>query len=223
MELEQRVQALEQEMQVLKNQIQATLLDIQEYLLTNKYPTLRAEDAPVARSARPNGAAPQAAYLQASDNSREAPAPNIRRVSLTELAGADDEEEENYPRPRPNPAGRPGSRAARASNWSEDADEPAHQQRMKAGENAPRRVAPAPTDEATRPRRPDEMPSAGRTPRPKVEKRTQPAVPASQPVRQTVPPVPAPVEDEDSNHNLVLRLIAGVANAGVNNRRKKNG
>lgn len=44
MDLEQRVTMLEQEIQILKNQIQTTLLDIQEHLLTNAYPTLRAED-----------------------------------------------------------------------------------------------------------------------------------------------------------------------------------
>lgn len=41
MNLEQRVELLEQELQVLKNQIQATLLDIQDKVLTNTYPSLR--------------------------------------------------------------------------------------------------------------------------------------------------------------------------------------
>ncbi len=44
MNLEQRVETLEQELQVLKSQIQATLLDLQEFMLTNSYPTLRADD-----------------------------------------------------------------------------------------------------------------------------------------------------------------------------------
>lgn len=43
MDLEQRVTMLEQEVQILKNQIQATLLDVQEHLLSNAYPSLRAE------------------------------------------------------------------------------------------------------------------------------------------------------------------------------------
>lgn len=43
MNLEQRVQQLEQEVQLLKNQIQATLLDIQDAMLSNRYPTLRGE------------------------------------------------------------------------------------------------------------------------------------------------------------------------------------
>jgi hypothetical protein len=60
MELEQRVQALEQELQILKNQIQVTLLEIQEQLLTNSYPTLRADQNTASQptpSALPNPAA----------------------------------------------------------------------------------------------------------------------------------------------------------------------
>lgn len=44
MNLEQRIDALEQELQVLKNQIQATLLDMQEFMLTNSFPALRADE-----------------------------------------------------------------------------------------------------------------------------------------------------------------------------------
>jgi hypothetical protein len=46
MDLEQRVQALEQELQILKNQIQVMLLDIQEQVLSNTYPGLRSGDVP---------------------------------------------------------------------------------------------------------------------------------------------------------------------------------
>jgi hypothetical protein len=46
MELEQRVQALEQELQILKNQIQVMLLDIQEQVLSNTYPDLRSGESP---------------------------------------------------------------------------------------------------------------------------------------------------------------------------------
>lgn len=47
MDMEQRVKTLEQEMKVLKNQIQKTLLDIQEQVLLQYHPALRAEDGPV--------------------------------------------------------------------------------------------------------------------------------------------------------------------------------
>ena len=53
MDLEHRVQMLEEEVQILKNQIQATLLDIQEHLLTNKYPALRSENAAVPETSTP--------------------------------------------------------------------------------------------------------------------------------------------------------------------------
>lgn len=221
MDLEQRVQALEQELQVLKNQIQATLLDIQETLLTNKYPSLRAEEAPAARNIKV--AAPQP--TQMPDDLAEAPAPNIRRVSLNDLAVTDDEEEANYPRPRPNPAGRPGNRAARVTEQSSQVE---NRRRVSSiPEAAPQRTAkPAYADEPTRPHRPEELPTTGRTPppRPKAGKRPQSPATIPQSARQTAPPVPpVATEDEDSHHNLVLKLIAGVANAGVNNRRKKSG
>ncbi|HLV36216.1 MAG TPA: hypothetical protein VKY59_13910 [Spirillospora sp.] len=51
MDLEQRVQILEQEVEILKNQIQATLLDIQEQILTNTYPSLRSGNIPAAEMA----------------------------------------------------------------------------------------------------------------------------------------------------------------------------
>lgn len=43
MNLERRVQMLEQEVEILKNQVQETLLDIKEKVLTQTYPSLRAE------------------------------------------------------------------------------------------------------------------------------------------------------------------------------------
>ena len=56
MDLEHRVEALEKELQILKAQIQSTLLDIQEQILTNAYPTLRAENAAPERPAAPTAA-----------------------------------------------------------------------------------------------------------------------------------------------------------------------
>ena len=45
MDNDARVQQLEQELQLLKAQIQSTLLDIQEQLLSNRYPALRLDEA----------------------------------------------------------------------------------------------------------------------------------------------------------------------------------
>jgi hypothetical protein len=44
MALEDRVKTLEHELNILKNEIQSTLLDIQEHILTHRYPSLRAEE-----------------------------------------------------------------------------------------------------------------------------------------------------------------------------------
>ena len=44
MELDARVKALEYELKILKNEIQRTLLDIQEQVLIQYYPSLRSED-----------------------------------------------------------------------------------------------------------------------------------------------------------------------------------
>lgn len=77
MELEQRVTLLEQEIQILKNQIQATLLDIQEHLLTNAYPSLRADDdapPPGPPPVRTISANPDAAARL--DEGRASPAPH---------------------------------------------------------------------------------------------------------------------------------------------------
>lgn len=91
MDLEQRVAMLEQELQILKNQIQATLLDIQEHLLTNAYPALRAEGE---FSQEP----PPVKTVSASDNAPEqdgqpnaphlTPCPEsqlVRQISLEDL------------------------------------------------------------------------------------------------------------------------------------------
>ena len=79
MELEQRVQALEQEIEILKNQIQVTLLEIQEQVLNNTYPELR-ESTP-----RP-APAPQRAVLMPEPEVEYEPEPvyQTRSVSTVE-------------------------------------------------------------------------------------------------------------------------------------------
>jgi hypothetical protein len=101
MNLEQRVTMLEQELQILKNQIQATLLDIQEQLLTNTYPSLRAETrpepAPVKTiSAQPAG--PAKTEEQIREVAPPAHKPQLRQVSLKEM-----EPYQEPPAPSPAP------------------------------------------------------------------------------------------------------------------------
>ena len=93
MDLEHRVLMLEQEMQILKGQIQATLLEIQEQVLTNTYPALRAEDlsqtAPTVPA--PSKVPASSGYSQAKletlvENDDELPAPSVvKRVNLNEI------------------------------------------------------------------------------------------------------------------------------------------
>jgi hypothetical protein len=81
MELEQRVKALEQEVEILKNQIQATLLDIREMLLTSAYPSLRAGDAEKqTEPKRPARAAQPAQGPSQGETPDEAPI--VRKVAL---------------------------------------------------------------------------------------------------------------------------------------------
>jgi archaellum component FlaD/FlaE len=90
MDLEQRVTILEQEVEILKNQIQATLLDIQEQLLTNAYPSLRAEEdsRQAAKQVAQNRPAatplPVREQPQPRDEMPDAPneTPIVRKVSL---------------------------------------------------------------------------------------------------------------------------------------------
>lgn len=96
MELEQRVKALEYDMKILKNEIQRTLLDIQEQILIHYYPSLRTEET-----------APSEGIIQALESVRakrrdlpqEAPASPIKRVSLEEIGG--EQEESNAPDEEP--------------------------------------------------------------------------------------------------------------------------
>ncbi len=85
MDLEQRVTMLEQELQILKNQIQATLLDIQEHLLTNTYPALRAEAQPETAPLMPVSAKPAAPAEPEGTPAPPTGQPLVRQVSLQDV------------------------------------------------------------------------------------------------------------------------------------------
>lgn len=84
MNLEKRVQLLEQELQILKNQIQATLLNIQEQLLTNAYPSLRANDVPSSNNEvhPPHSTVSMSRQEASFDDDDAPPSRNVRQVSL---------------------------------------------------------------------------------------------------------------------------------------------
>ena len=126
MDLEQRVTELEQEVQVLKSQIQAILLDIQEQVLTNTYPNLRAEDAIAEPPGRNPG--PIRTVSLSQDDMADTPPepaesgmPRVRKVSLNDLQNAEPRvaPARNCPEPPPpsppTPAIPPSSPASRAS------------------------------------------------------------------------------------------------------------
>ena len=114
MDLEQRVQLLEQEMEILKNQIQHTLLDIQETVLTQAYPSLRSEASAPAVKPDPIEAPADAPAVVSNGKNPLPPAdttsPNVRRVSLDDIARPTDRQpvpaRQNHNQKKQSPAQR---------------------------------------------------------------------------------------------------------------------
>jgi hypothetical protein len=284
MDLEQRVETLEQELQILKNQIQTTLLDIQEQILTNAYPSLRAEEIsppPGMKSSSKNGApittlsfnTPSTDETQGAMSGDSGSIPNVRQVSLDDLET--DTRKPTSPKVSPTPQPTAGEQpldwqvVEELEEWATDKvknigvkrtkklvemyaeqgrfsaaeeetllqfvslfereqrqnsthrDASRRQRKPKASEQPPR-SKPATQSRQTRRAQPAEN-SRAEAPRkaatPKPADRPKPAPP---PPPETLP------EDEifdESEHNLVLKLIAGVQNAGAGVRwnRKKHG
>jgi hypothetical protein len=257
MDLEQRVTELEQEVQVLKSQIQAILLDIQEQVLTNTYPNLRAEGAIAEPPGRNPG--PIRTVSLSQDDMADTPPepaesgmPRVRKVSLNDLQNAEPRvaPARNCPEPPPPspktaaepamPSAAPvtanrrrdagsahpnsggsrqlnGEEVARLKQWVirklEKHGLSATEDLIKsyvANQRIPEELEPVLLRHAAR--------QAARVAAP------PPSPPASQP---SAPP-PAPdrdlpdfMEDEDDERtNVVLRLIAGIQNAGVGKWRK---
>lgn len=132
MDLEQRVQILEQELEILKNQIQATLLDMQEHLLTNAYPSLRADDVPPPSDGGYNGGGGHlASYAPRGEEMKQETFSNVRRVSIDDSGTAYEmpTPQQQTPPPTlryaaPEPAPRPANveatpqRTAPETDWS---------------------------------------------------------------------------------------------------------
>lgn len=273
MDLEQRVETLEQELQILKNQIQTTLLDIQEQLLTNAYPSLRAEDMMPESTTPPsskNGApittlsfnAPRDEFHGGMSEDNQS-VPSVRQVSLNDLGPVDETRKPTVPKagPTPQPTASDNEHwqnIEALEEWATDkmktiglkrtkklvkmyaeqghfsAEEEQtllqfvslfeHEQRQnsRAKDAAPQRKAqaaerPARSKPATNSTSPVKQMQTAEKTRP-----VRPAKPVAPPPPETAP------EDEifdDSETNLVLKLIAGVQNAGAGVRwsKKKNG
>lgn len=296
MDLEQRIQNLEQEMEILKNQIQVTLLDIQEHVLTNRYPSLRAEEAPSRPQTAHNGAAPQvptanpmmapiqavrtvgsAEILDDSQDGNSAPV-SVRKVAFEPPAPTEPQVPVRAPAPKRTPP------PQQQADWDElSALETWTQKKLrKLGPERTRelikiyadrgrfssavkdtllgfvsvyggiprkRQRREPTRQATQGKRQQtqsKRQSAQKKRRssqnnhkngqsrreqsmqavdqPRRRKRRATATQEAVRSRQRANSKPALNEDADKNHNVVLRLIAGVQNAGAGvNWRKKNG
>jgi hypothetical protein len=260
-DLEKRVQALEQEVQVLKNQIQATLLDIQEQILTNAYPSLRAESTFVPANPTP---VPGPVRQQPKDEppnlppEEESPAPVIRKVSLENIPSAPAIEPPSFaalPDSPPVPE-IDWSSLAKVEEWVCNRVEKLGTRRtrkligMYSGEGRlTPKVADAllrlvdlfeeddrsvPFEEApvswqqTTPRHRGLAPQPAWSDAELPAKRAVYPEPATSSDRsngshQAMPPFVAPPEEEaEAPQRLILRLIAGVQNAGVGIVRKKN-
>jgi hypothetical protein len=126
MDLEHRVKALEEELDILKNQIQATLFEIQEQILSNAYPELRAEGTPDSGrrpapsitdqkrqtpsvempAVRIDGTMPQAAMLLPHsdpnhDNGNSYPPEQMQFSGVRSFTFDENEEEQYYEQPQP--------------------------------------------------------------------------------------------------------------------------
>jgi hypothetical protein len=268
MELEQRVQMLEQELEILKSQIQATLLDIQEQLLTNAYPSLRSDDTPNDGGYGGGGGTPNAPRNDSQSSKQESFA-NVRRVTFDDDGDAfetpDPPQAQVLPAaPRPKmqvqpPAPRQEvvetdwSTLSELEEWTtEKVNEMGPRRTRKLiemhyrkghfdddvkemllglislyeEESAPSNPKPAPVVKA-RPASPQPAPKPARREQPAPRQQARPAPQPSADTRPTQPAPPrdaAPDDEAMDPQNLVLKLIAGVQNAGAGvTRRKKNG
>jgi hypothetical protein len=274
MELEQRVQMLEQELEILKSQIQATLLDIQEQLLTNAYPSLRADDATNDGGYSRGGGGGTPAPVPPRNDSRPPTQDgfsNVRRVTFDESGEAFEQAGPPPQMPAPPPVRPQAAVQVQApaprqetveTDWStlSELEEWATEKVKEMGprrtrkliemhyrkghfddevkemlvglislyeeESAPSQPKPAPVVKA-RPASPQPAPKPVRqeqpAPRPQA-RRSAPPTDETQPRQPAQPDGPTPYDEDEDPQNLVLKLIAGVQNAGAGvTRRKKNG
>jgi hypothetical protein len=253
MNTDKKVEALEQEVALLKAQIQTILLDIQEQLLTNAYPSLRAEEVtppppPTSNFDSPNvrnvsvdnyqGSAPveqnrvQRYEPRIQDTLEADPNPThmknpLRKMRLTDDVADFSEEEEDLPVVRS---------VSKAPNSDERYARPAQQPVAKPAAKPAPRPTPLPSSPQQIPAKQTSQAAKSKTQaansgkagaKPKSEPSAAPT--SAQKLRQTgkfsikktQPGQTGEHEQVPQKSNLVLRLIAGVQNAGVGITRKK--
>ncbi|MCB9451232.1 MAG: hypothetical protein H6672_07315 [Anaerolineaceae bacterium] len=247
MDLEKRVQQLEEELEILKHQIQTTLLDIQEQLLTNTYPSLRSENPPSPPNPNPPSQ-PVMTYtpppVEPNYTPVEAAPVNVRKVCLDDLTSPNPAPEQSHPiveeeqyqdidmqeyrrwvKRNIREVGLKETRNMIRGYAQEGLLQPqvrdellqvAAQYASKSAKATQRKPAPrkqaAPARSAVAPQR-------------QSVKMTTPVYTQSdditQPNRSQIFPTPEPIyekrgdEMNDASSNLILRLMAGVQNAGA--------
>lgn len=245
MDLERRVQVLEQEVEILKNQVQETLLDIQEKVLTQTYPSLRAEDNVTSnhqdewsggRQRQEDYANNDIPVRQVHANQIQAKPPesisqpvNQHRqkvVSLEAFSGGH----------RQNGANALQSDPVENVDWErlESLEQWTLNKIERIGVNKTYKLLKSYLEQGRIDRntfdalvavvklyaKPKKKKSAQSSQKSAQRKPTQQAQPRPRPQSKPAPPE----EEGDGKHNLILRLIAGVSNASVGmSKGKKNG
>lgn len=245
MDLERRVQMLEQEVEILKNQVQETLLDIKEKVLTQTYPSLRAESKTQPIESQQNGGHGRSAPME--DYPSEAPA--VRQVSTRqpEANGQQHQHQRaqskvvplevlsNAPRQHGSNALQPNPRAE--VNWErmEALEQWTLNKIERIGVNRTYKLLKYYLEQGrvdrdtfdalvsvlklyAKPRKPKAQ-AARQQPRQSSQQRKSSQRKPAQQARQRPDPrrqiLDEEEDEDDGRQNLILRLIAGVSNASI--------
>lgn len=211
MDLERKVQHLEQEVEILKQQVQETPLGIQEQLLMRSHPGLRSDDTPPSderptqpyrppleerlpkQPSQPSPPAPQAPPKV----EQKRPEKRSKVVSLQALTGV---------APAPTPQGIDWAELDRLEAWA--------LHKMKAMGIA--RTRKLIRMHMSKGRINEEIAAALLQFVALYENQKQ------RPAQEQAAPSPKVAEpkSDDKHHNLILRLIAGVSNAGISRKER---
>jgi hypothetical protein len=221
MSLEKRVEELEKEVALLKAQIQTTLLDIQEHLANQAYPALRGDEPEHSSTPNRNGRKPQPDW-EPQDASRTLMKSPLRQVRISDDDLPIDPDPPTQPdvvrakkipaaAPEPIPAPRPSAphqpaAPARPHNGQRQAPAPQRPAAQSNGRPAPKpQAAPQPKPQPAAPRPTQKTPAL-------TKAALQP------PARNRSTAEHARIEEQNT---LVLRLIAGIHNAGAGITKKR--
>jgi translation initiation factor IF-2 len=231
MSLEKRVEELEKEVALLKAQIQTTLLDIQEHLANQAYPALRGDEPGPSSTPSRNGRKPQPEWEPEEADHTQMKSP-LRQVRISDDDLPIDPDPPTQPAvvrakkipvatPEPMPAPRPSAPRQPAA--------PAHPQNSQRQAPAPQRPAAQSNGRAAS--KPQAAPQP--KPQPTAPKAAPPAAAAPRPTQKTPAPAKAALqpparkrstaehERVEEQNTLVLRLIAGIQNAGAGITKKR--